>query len=263
MREADHSRIAQNTLRPYNICMRLVLVFSLLLFLQSCSCSKQDTAESGGDMNTFDGVWEKYHLLCNYNIANATRCNELQERLDAFGPDHMSEKTLQTLVGHCTNEKARSACVILSWYFYRKGKWTNVIKFGKDHCPDSPAACFYVGDSYTNMNNLSEALPYLENACLKEEAAGCERIGHFYLGEQKYEGAVKYFRRACDLEEAYGCYNLACAYSLMKNADMAYNALEQALEWGFEDWATLQKDKDLSYLKSKKDVQALIDAYNY
>jgi len=238
--------------------MRHFLLLITLLFLQSCSCSKQESKESG--VITFDSTWEKYHLLCNMNIANKARCDELQHQLDQFGPEHVSEEMLQTLVKQC-DDKARSACVVLSWYFIRTGKNEGAIKFGKDHCPASTIACFYVGEAYTNMNMLSDALPYLDKACNGEEAAGCERIGHFYLGEQKYKGAIKYFRRACDLEEAFGCYNLACAYSITKNAEMAYNAFEEALQLGFEDWKTIEQDKDLDYLKSQKDIPALIQAY--
>lgn len=238
--------------------MKKIFLICLLLFLQSCSCSKEEEKDDG--TITFDAVWEKYHLLCNMNIANKERCNELQEQLDQFGPEHVSEKMLQTLVQQCNGDE-RSACVILTWYFIRTNKYENAIKFGKSHCPRSPVACFYVGEAYSNMNMLAEALPFLEQSCKLEESAGCERIGHFFLGEQKPQGAIKYFRKACDLEEAFGCYNLACTYSLLRNAEMSYNAFEEALQLGFEDWATIAQDKDLEFLKSKKDIPGLIEQY--
>lgn len=237
--------------------MKKVLILVLLLFLQSCSCSKEDDENK---VITFDSTWEKYDLLCNMNIASKARCHQLQEQLDQFGPEHVSESMLQKLVTQCSSTQ-RSACVVLTWYFVRVGKYEGAIKFGREHCPASPTACFYVGEAFTNMNQLSEALPFLEEACKQDESAGCERIGHFYLGEQKYDGAVKYFRKACDLEEAFGCYNLACTYSITKDAEMAFNAFEEALQLGFEDWGTIQKDKDLDYLKSQKDIPGLIEQY--
>ena len=234
-----------------------IVLISLLLVLNSCSCSKEEDSEK---LITFDTTWEKYHLLCNFNIANPSRCNELQAMLDQFGPEHVTEKSLQKLVQTCT-ENQPSACVVLSWYFFRVKKYDSAIKFGKAHCPKSSTACFYVGESYSLLGQLAESLPFLENACKTGEAAGCERIGHFYLGEQKYKGAVKYFRKACDLEEPFGCYNLACAYSLMDDVELAYNALEEAFQLGFEDWKTVLTDKDLVNLKDKKDLPGLIEAY--
>jgi tetratricopeptide (TPR) repeat protein len=238
--------------------MKLSLILiSLLLVLNSCSCSKEKEDEN---LITFDSTWEKYHLLCNFNIANRARCNQLQAQLDQFGPEHVTEKTLQKLVQTCSNNQP-SACVVLSWYFFRVKKYESSIKFGKKHCPKSSTACFYVGESYSLLGQLAESLPFLEKACVNGEAAGCERIGHFYLGEQKYKGAVKYFRKACDLEESFGCYNLACAYSLMNDVELSYNALEEAFQLGFEDWKTVISDKDLLNLKKGKNIPALIDSY--
>jgi TPR repeat protein len=228
-----------------------------MLFLSSCSCSKEEENEN---LITFDTTWEKYHLLCNFDIANKKRCNELQAMLDQFGPEHVTEKSLQTLVKHCANNQP-SACVVLAWYFFRVKKFASSIKYGEAHCPKSSTACFYVGESHSLLGQLSEALPFLEKACTEGEPAGCERIGHFYLGEQKYKGAVKYFRKACDLEEPFGCYNLACAYSLLNDIELSFNALEEAFQLGFEDWNTALTDKDLLNLKSKKDIPALIESY--
>lgn len=236
--------------------MKRFFLLSLLLFLNSCSCSKEEKPEE----LTFDKAWEQYHLLCNFNIANEKRCAELADRLNDFDPVHVSEETLQKLVKECT-DKQPSACVVLSWYFVATKKYEGAVKFGKDFCPQNPVACYYVGEAYSNLNQLSEALPYLEDACKGDEAAGCERIGHFYLGEKKPDGAIKYFRKACDLEESFGCYNLACVYSLKEEASIAYNALEEALQLGFEDWNTIATDKDLNFLRSQKDIPGLIEQY--
>lgn len=236
--------------------MKNLLFIITLLALSSCSCSKEEKIEE----LTFDRAWQQYHLLCNFDIADAKRCSELSDRLNDFGPADVKEETLQSLVQTCTN-KEPSACVVLSWYFVQTKKYEGAIKFGKDYCSSSPTACYYVGEAYTNLNQLSEALPYLEKACQGDEAAGCERIGHFYLGENKREGAIKYFRKACDLEEAFGCYNLACVRSLEKDASSAFIALEEALQLGFEEWDTLMADKDLDYLRSQKDIPALIEQY--
>ena len=172
----------------------------------------------------------------------------------------MTEKTLQKLIQQCSSEE-KSACVILSWYFFRVKKYENTITFGNAYCEKSATACFYVGESFSMLGQLGDSLPFLQKACDLEEAAGCERVGHFYLGEQKYPGAIKYFRRACDLEEPFGCYNLACAYSLSQEAEMSYNALVEALQLSFEDWNTISTDKDLDYLKSKKDIPGLVEQY--
>ena len=140
------------------VLMKKIFLICALLFLHSCSCSREETKN---EAVTFDSTWEKYHLLCNMNIANKARCDQLQEQLDQFGPEHVSEDMLQKLVGQCSKTE-RSACVVLTWYFIKTGKNEGAIKFGKEHCPASPISCFYVGEAYTNMNMLSEALPCLQ-----------------------------------------------------------------------------------------------------
>ena len=43
-------------------------------------------------------------------------------------------------------------------------------------------------------------------------------------------------------------YNLACSYALTEQVDQGINALEKALELGYDDFSWMKEDKDLSNL---------------
>jgi hypothetical protein len=45
-------------------------------------------------------------------------------------------------------------------------------------------------------------------------------------------------------------YNLACSYSLLKDVDRSLDALERAIDLGFDDRKQIQSDPDLDNVRS-------------
>jgi tetratricopeptide (TPR) repeat protein len=54
-------------------------------------------------------------------------------------------------------------------------------------------------------------------------------------------------------------YNLACSYALLKRTDAALEALEQAVELGYDDGPFMAGDADLASLRTDCRFQALIE----
>jgi hypothetical protein len=56
-------------------------------------------------------------------------------------------------------------------------------------------------------------------------------------------------------------YNLACSYSLLKQIDLAYKALENAIEFGYADFAHLLSDTDLKNLMTDRRFPAFLKQF--
>lgn len=56
-------------------------------------------------------------------------------------------------------------------------------------------------------------------------------------------------------------YNLACDYSLLKDADLGLEALKKAIMLGYRDFRWMAKDEDLAYLRQDGRYAGLIDQY--
>ena len=78
--------------------------------------------------------------------------------------------------------------------------------------------------------------------------------------QEDYIGAIDVFEQAVqenpDLTAGY--FNLACAYSLQRNAAKAYLNLTLAIESGFEDFDRIKSHLALSYLRNQPDFQAYV-----
>lgn len=78
-----------------------------------------------------------------------------------------------------------------------------------------------------------------------------------------------HYERAAELIEAYLAerpdsdtmhYNLACAYSRLERLDEAAAALLRAVEEGFRDFDTMQRDPDLQAIRGHEIFQAIVEA---
>ncbi|RLT14057.1 MAG: hypothetical protein DWI24_03525 [Planctomycetota bacterium] len=56
-------------------------------------------------------------------------------------------------------------------------------------------------------------------------------------------------------------YNLACSYSRLKMVDPAFEALNEAIRRGYDDFPHLIKDADLKHLRSDARFMALVREY--
>jgi tetratricopeptide (TPR) repeat protein len=53
-------------------------------------------------------------------------------------------------------------------------------------------------------------------------------------------------------------YNLACDYSLLKNSELSFQALEKAIALGYDDFRHMLKDPDLEYIRQDKRYAQLL-----
>jgi ankyrin repeat protein/S1-C subfamily serine protease len=72
--------------------------------------------------------------------------------------------------------------------------------------------------------------------------------------------SISAFKRCLELRpKASLCaYNLACAYSLKEEKDVAADWLHRAIEWGYDDLDHLEQDADLNKLRDHPSYQALV-----
>lgn len=77
------------------------------------------------------------------------------------------------------------------------------------------------------------------------------QLGSQFYREKKYKESAKYYELAVKEDpNGTGFYNLACSYSLDKNADKAFEALNKAVEYGFKSKRQYDNDADLVSLRS-------------
>lgn len=76
-------------------------------------------------------------------------------------------------------------------------------------------------------------------------------LAYAYTAAERYEDALKTDRALVAREptRADFRYDLACSYALLHRADEAFDALDEALSLGFDDWDCLLEDDDLLSLR--------------
>jgi hypothetical protein len=90
----------------------------------------------------------------------------------------------------------------------------------------------------------------------------CSQYGAHLKNSEYFNVGLKSIENKCYTEKSfYECYDLACLYSVLKNTDEAIKALEYALQYGFNDWKHLEKDKDLDNVRNFEKFKLLINKY--
>ncbi|GJP37440.1 hypothetical protein CLOM_g21844 [Closterium sp. NIES-68] len=111
----------------------------------------------------------------------------------------------------------------------------------------------------------------MENAALRQEQ-GEQRAEALDSGLQlykagKYAEAMQKFQTIIGLvpsyrEEAVAFYNIACCCSKLKQTEGGLQALEAAMEAGFDDYKKIRQDPDLSFLRDDDEFDDLMDKYD-
>lgn len=80
------------------------------------------------------------------------------------------------------------------------------------------------------------------------------RCGYCLHGADKLDQAIEIHKKAVEFDRLapVATYNLACAYSLQKKIDLAFEALAKAVELGFNDSSQMEGDSDLDNLRKDK-----------
>ena len=94
-----------------------------------------------------------------------------------------------------------------------------------------------------------EFLEALHHRCPKHVPI-LETLGHLYTHVGRYEDGLRMDLELIQLKPDYpeNWYNLACSYALTDHKEDAFQALEHAIELGYDDFDWLKRDKDLKNL---------------
>jgi len=120
-------------------------------------------------------------------------------------------------------------------------------------------------DPWTGVQPLFRSQQYQEAATILESAVVADPedgMSWYGLGLARHnlrdlDGAVEANRRAADLPQMRpdALYNLACAYSLKGEAELAALALLEAQDAGFVDFDLMSSDPDLELLRRQGRIQ--------
>ncbi len=88
-----------------------------------------------------------------------------------------------------------------------------------------------------------------------------KRLGIELFREYDFEGAVDAFHRALedDYEDPSTHFNLACSYSMLKEAGPAFDHLEKAIELGFTNLEKIHRHDALAYLRNLAAFDDFVD----
>ena len=86
------------------------------------------------------------------------------------------------------------------------------------------------------------------------------RYGYCLHGAGDLDKAIEVHKKAAEFDRLapVATYNLACAYSLQKKTDLAIEALNKAVEMGFNDAGQIENDSDMNNLRDDKRFTALL-----
>ena len=86
-------------------------------------------------------------------------------------------------------------------------------------------------------------------------------LGRIKMSQAKFDEGIAYFQKAIDLNPKFAeaHWNLAIAYILSRQADLAYQSLEKTLALGFPVYQPENVAKLLSAYRDSKDLKATID----
>ncbi len=109
---------------------------------------------------------------------------------------------------------------------------------------DWPAA----GEAYRKLTEKEPA-----------NAQGWYRLGYCLHAQKRLAEAIVAHRKAAEFPAvaANALYNLGCAHALLRQNDPAFDALGRAVDAGFKDVATFEKDPDLESLRTDTRFAAL------
>lgn len=115
----------------------------------------------------------------------------------------------------------------------------------------------YDESDFSSSNNFSNEVR--DKGSNKEDLfkrMGIERFRAF-----DFEGAIEAFSRSLEanLTSPTLHFNLACSYSMLENANKAFQHLEKAIENGFSDFGKIHSHQALAFLRKQADFQKFVD----
>ncbi len=88
-------------------------------------------------------------------------------------------------------------------------------------------------------------------------------LGDAYTKRGRYKDGLKIDKKLIKLkpDDPIVYYNLACSYSLLKMADSSLSALKKAIHLGYCDFAFVEKDPDLQFIREDPRYKELLSQY--
>ena len=88
-------------------------------------------------------------------------------------------------------------------------------------------------------------------------------LAEAYTRIGRYKEGLKIDQRLVELkpDDPIVYYNLACSYSLLKMADPSLSALGKAIHLGYRDFAFIEKDPDLTFIRKDPRYKELLSEY--
>ena len=88
-------------------------------------------------------------------------------------------------------------------------------------------------------------------------------LGDVYTKKGRYRDGLEIDQRLVQLkpEDPTIHYNLACSYSLLKMADACLEAIKKAIRLGYCDFAFMEKDPDLQFIRKDPRYKELLSKH--
>lgn len=88
-------------------------------------------------------------------------------------------------------------------------------------------------------------------------------LGDAYTKNGRYADGLKIDQRLAKLkpDDPVIHYNLACSYSLLKMAGLGIDALKKAIDLGYRDFAFMEQDPDLAFVRKDPRYKELISKH--
>lgn len=142
---------------------------------------------------------------------------------------------------------------------------TKVPSSTSDKVPLEAKQHFQQGMQYAARKDFQNAVGEFANAIklYPAYAAAYSNRGVAYMQQKKMDLAEDDLKKAVELapKDANNHYNLACWYSISKQAGKGLVALEAAFDNGFNDYGSLRKDPDLANLRKSADWQSTLEKH--
>jgi len=111
------------------------------------------------------------------------------------------------------------------------------------------------------LRDLDLEILFLEGIVRRDPAyiEALQFLGDDYTRRGRYKEGLKMDERLSLLrpDDAVVQYNLACSYSLTSQIELAFEALHAAIELGYRDFKSLDKDPDLEKLRQHDEYKKI------
>jgi tetratricopeptide (TPR) repeat protein len=111
------------------------------------------------------------------------------------------------------------------------------------------------------LRDLDGEILFLEGIVRRDPAyiEALKILGDDYTRRGRYPEGLKIDERLSRLrpEDAVVHYNLACSYSLTQQLDLAFEALDAAIDLGYRDFKSMDKDPDLAHVRQHAEYKRI------